>query len=314
MTTPKNHHFVPQHFLRAWAISGRNDRLYRYRFIPINGKFECKEVSIKHSASEEGLYDVVLPDGSFEIESCVVTPQLDEMGHKILSRVRNIPLSQLTEADKRELTIFLVGLEARHPETVEKMDVRDYIDTHREHLKTTSNHSNKAIDEVHDYLKASPSTGVMNLGWFIGNERSGHLGRPFSHGLMEAHAVEITFEEDVLLTSDFACFRTGDFTGKFLFAAAISPRKATIYSPDQSVFVLNALDAKQKAAVINLYMLGQAQQAFANNKQFSAFVEQHLGWARRCTTQLAVQEYVKEFLSDMFRGDPRNGQTSAPAI
>jgi len=194
MATPVNHHYVPQHFLRAWGKSGSADRLYRFRAIPNNKKFECKEVSIRSSASQDNLYEIHLPDGSFEIESSVVTPELDEFGHKIMARIRSTSFHQLTAEEQRELAIYLVCLEARHPETVEKMNIRDQLERMRESMKATSSYAHKSIDEVLDYFAASPSIGVMSFAWFIQNERSGILGQPFSDGLIFARAIEFEFD------------------------------------------------------------------------------------------------------------------------
>lgn len=296
MATPINHHYVPQHFLKAWAKNGSSDRLYRFRNISHNNRFECKEVAIRNSASQDNLYEVLLADGKFEIESLIVTPELDEFGHKIISRIRGSSFQQLTDTDKRELAIYLVCLEARHPDTLEKMNIREELDKMRESMKATTGHSHKNIDEVLDYFKASPSIGVMSFAWFVQNERSGYLGKPFSDGLVQSNAVEYKFDSDYLITSDFPCFRMGDYLGQFLYVAALSPRKAMIYSPNPDIRVFDVLPMQARADLINLYVLGYAERAFGNTASFGPFVEQHLGWARRCHTTEEKKAYVANFL------------------
>lgn len=300
MTAPVNHHFVPQHFLRAWGKLESTDRVYRYRVVPNAAKFECKEVAIRSSASLNNLYEIKLPDGSFEIESSVVTPELDEFGHKIIDRIRNAPFHLLTDQEKRELAIYLVCLEARHPETLEKMNIRDQMGYMRESMKATSSYSPKIIDEVHDYLNASPSIGVMSLALFIKNERTGCLGQPFSDGLVSARVIEKIFDYDCLITSDFPCFRMGDYLKHFLCIVAVSPRKALIYSPNPDIKVFDAIPTQLIPEVVNLYTLGYAERAFGNSPHLGSFIEQHLGWARKFPTTEAIQEYVRGFIFKLF--------------
>ncbi|OXI80022.1 hypothetical protein CFB50_33155 [Burkholderia sp. AU33423] len=300
---PKNHHYVPQHFLKAWATPSTGEKLYRYRVIEHTGQLECRQAAIRKSASEDHLYELHFPDGSFEIESLVVTPILDEMGHKILARIRETPFQGLSQEQKKELAIYLACLEARHPETLKKMDISGDLEQMRQKMKVevepdVSRHS---IDEVFDYVGASPSTGVMAFALFVRNERSGALARPFSDGLLEAEAIEYQFPEDCLLTSDFPCFRLGEYLGDaLLYVVAISPRKSLIYSRKTNATALRQLPQQVRAELINFYSLGFAQKAFSSNDKHSAFVKSHLGWARRHTTTEARQRYLQHFLEDLF--------------
>lgn len=275
------------------------DRLYRFRTIPTNNTFECKEVSIRHTASQDNLYEIRLPDGVFEIEYSVVTPELDELGHKILSRIRETSFLKLTNNEKRELAIYLVCMEARHPKTLEKMNIREQLDQMRESMKATNFHSHSSIDEVLDYFKASSSIGVISLAGFIRNERNRYLGKPFSDGLVHSHTIEYKFDNDCLITSDFPCFRMGDYLEHFLYVVALSPRKALIYSPNPDIRVFEALPPKVRAATINLYVLGFAERAFSNSKHYGPFIEQHLGWANRSPTTTDKQAYVANFLETL---------------
>lgn len=299
MTAPVNHHYVPQHFLRAWGKQGNPDRLYRYRSIPNVAMFECKEVAIRSSASRDNLYEIILPDGSFEIESSVVTPELDEFGHKIIDRIRDTSFHQLTNQEKRELAIYLVCLEARHPETLKKMNIRDQIDRMRELMKSTSSYSHNVIDEIHDYFKASPSTGVMAFALFVQNERTGFFDQPFSDGLVSAITIEKVFDSDCLITSDFPCFRVWHYLENFLYIIAVSPRKALIYSPNPDIKVFELIPEQAIPELVNLYVLGYAERAFGNTSHLGSFIEKHLGWARKLPTTEAKRAYVKNYLESV---------------
>jgi len=70
--TPRNHHFIPQHFLKAWQQS--DSKIFRYRRLPSSGEMEIKSVAIKRTVSIQDLYCINFPDGGFEVESSHVTP------------------------------------------------------------------------------------------------------------------------------------------------------------------------------------------------------------------------------------------------
>ncbi|MFA9441800.1 DUF4238 domain-containing protein [Uliginosibacterium sp. sgz301328] len=301
MGVPVNHHYVPQHFLKAWAISGASDRLYRFRVVSEANKFECKEVAIRRSGSQDDLYKIRLPDGEFEIESTIVTPQLDELGHKIVARIRSVPFGALNKEEMRELAIYLVCLEARHPEILSQMDVSDDLDRMRNKLKEGSGLSCSSIDEVIDYIEDSPSTGVVAFGLFVQNERRPILGQPFSDGLLHAKAIEYVFDTDCLITSDYPCFRQGGFLTQFLYVVSLSPRKAMIYSTNPDVIAFDYLPVPLRAALINLYVLGNATRAFANSSEHGDFVRKHLGWARAHSAIEAKKAYVRKFIEEMYR-------------
>ena len=300
MTVPVNHHYVPQHFLRAWVKSGSENRLYRFKAIPNKKGIECKKVSIRYSTSQSNLYDIHLPDGNFEVESLIVTPILDEFGHKIISRIRESAFDQLSTEEKKELAVYLVCLEARHPETLNKMNCRDQLADIHETMKSTTSSSHKSIDEVHDYFMASPSIGVISFALFIQNERIGNLDQRFSDGLLRACATEYVFDNNCLITSDFPCFREGDYLSNFLYVVNISPRKALVYSDNSNINYLDKLPVHLMPEVFNFFVLGYAECAFGSNPDFCSFVEQHLGWARRFTTREEKQSYMKIFLMHLF--------------
>lgn len=294
MNKPVNHHYVPQHFLRAWAKPGSNDRLFRFKFTPTN-KFECKEVSIKNSASQDNLYEVQLPDGSFEIESLVVTPELDELGHKILAKARNETLHQLTDKEKKELAIYLVCLEARHPETLAKMNIQDQVARLGEKIKNERNVNAEHVNGIINYLKNS-SLGVISFGSVVKNERNGLIAPPFSGCLVRSQTIEYLFDSDCLITSELPFFRTGEYYGDFQYAIAISPRKAIIYSSNPDVGVYEALPPPLRPHLVNLFSLANAERAFAHSQDFASFIELHLGWGRACQTTKLRQAYMKDFL------------------
>jgi hypothetical protein len=123
LNTPIKHHYIPQHFLKAWEVPEKKGSIYRYRIIKEINKFECKLTSIKNTAFEKNLYDVNLPDGNFEFESSVVTPMLDEIGKKVLNKIRNTSIRYFSNQDHKDLAVYITCLEARHPEILEAMNI-----------------------------------------------------------------------------------------------------------------------------------------------------------------------------------------------
>lgn len=70
--TPRNHHFIPQHFLKAWQHA--DSKIFRYRRLPSGGEMGTKSVAINRTVSIQYLHRIDFPDGGFEVESSHVTP------------------------------------------------------------------------------------------------------------------------------------------------------------------------------------------------------------------------------------------------
>lgn len=166
---PRNHHFVPQHFLKAWQHE--NGRIYRYRRLPSSGAIEIKSVAIKHTASIQDLYRLDFADGGFEVESSFITPMIDEAGHKIIEKARGSSVQDWDLDDRRQLANTLTLMEARHPDILKAMDVRQELELFRKEMKDGQRSSHGSIDEVIDYLKASSSLGVLSLLLLAQNEQ-----------------------------------------------------------------------------------------------------------------------------------------------
>lgn len=291
---PKNHHFVPQHFLKAWQSS--EGRIFRYRFISNVGKFESKEVGIRKTASINNLYKVQFPDGSFEIESSVVSREIDDAGHKIIEKARSTSLSTWSDSEKRSLANYLTCLEARHPEVIEAMNIGPELEALRKKLKKDCFSSVKSIDEVFDYFQSSPSIGVIAFAWFLQNEKSALIAKPFSDGLLSANVREYNFNEDVLICSSYPVSRWGDYLDELFFAIAISPTKAIVYSTSPDIDVIGVFPEKIRSDLINLYSLSKADTAYFKDNSKSEFIERHIGWATKLKSVKAQKEYIGCFL------------------
>jgi hypothetical protein len=258
---PRNHHFIPQHFLKAWQHA--DGRIFRYRRLPSSGALEIKSVAIKYTASIQDLYRIDFPDGGFEVESSHVTPLIDESGHKILEKARGSRVQGWGLPERRQLANTLTLLEARHPEVLKAMDVRSELDLLRQRMKTEQHFSPESVDEVINYFQASDSLGVVSLVLLTQNEILPLIEQPFSDGLVQASMREYSYEQSCLLSSDYPTSRWGHYLKELLFIIAISPRKALVFSNNPSIGVFDLLKPHARARLINLYTLGKAQTAYS---------------------------------------------------
>jgi len=291
---PKNHHFIPQHYLKAWQST--KGKIIRYRIIPETGAFEIKEVGIKKTASINDLYRITFPDGSFEIESSLITPEVDEQGHKIIEEARNSTITLWSKAQKKKLANYFTCLEARHPEIIDEMNIGADLDILRAEMKSKGHFKDTSIDEVINYFQSSDSIGVVNLASFIQNEIDSKLTQPFSEGLLKAHVREYKFDSAALLCSDYPTSRWGDYLKTFMLAVAISPTKSVIYSTNKDIDVFNQLPASSRAKLINLYSLAKAEVAYFKDQSMANFVKEHLGWAKQLNSNEKKQEYISNFV------------------
>lgn len=292
--TPRNHHFIPQHFLKAWQYAP--GRIFRCRRLPSTGTLEIKPVAIKHTASIQDLYRIEFVDGGFEVESSHITPIIDEAGHKIIEKARSSRVQDFDLPELRRLANTLTLLEARHPEILKAMDVRAELNLMRQKMKGEQLYSHTSIDEVIDYLTASDSLGVVSLILLAQNEISPLIDQAFSDGLVRANKREYDWDLPCLLTSDYPASRWGDYLKDLLFITAIAPGKALVFSNDPNVMVFDRLKPHARARLINLYTLARARTAYCLDDTQGEFVSIHLGWALERPTHSKQRDYVADFL------------------
>ena len=287
---PKNHHYVPRHFLKAWSADG--NKLYRYKLKPWVGYLEVQRASLDRVASEHDLYTVELPDGSFETETSHVTPEVDVPGLKFLEMARLSSVRDFDTKDLRGLANYVVFLEARNPKILNVMDVRSQLSeiaeqSIREGLKKAD------VDRVTDYLK-KVNLGKLSLGLFIKNESDGRYGKPFAEGLASVELREYEFDSDRLLCSNYPAARWGKFDEELLLVLAITPRKALVYSSRAQL--IDSVPDDLKAVLFNLYTLGKAEEAYYIDGSMEDFVRAHLGWAVDQTLEES-REYIASTLT-----------------
>jgi len=293
---PKNHHYVPQHFLKAWQST--KDKIFRYKLNTSKAELEVREVSIKKTASVNHLYDIEFPDGSFEIESMLVTPEIDQSGHKILEAARNSSILRWGNKKKKALANYLTCLEARNPEILEAMNIGPELNVLRDKMKKEGIGKSESIDEVIDYFQSSDSIGVLAFAQFLQNESNPLLGQPFSGGLLNSKVREFNFESKELICSNYPTARWGNYLEDFLYVIAISPCKAIVYSTHADVDVLKAIPDSVRVKLINLYTIAKADIAYFRDDSMQEFVAEHIGWAKKLQNLKEQQAYIGKFISN----------------
>jgi hypothetical protein len=292
---PKNHHFIPQHFLKAWCFSGK--KLVRYKRRKKIGDIEVQKASIVSVASQPNLYRVEFPDGGFEIETSHVSPHVDAGGYTILEQARQQDVSWLSAAQRRALANYVVFLEARHPEVIKTMDVKSLLPELAAQAKREGLTS-ESVDHVIQYFDSAESLGEMAFGLFINNELSGLLAKPFADGLLQAELREYRFSSDILACSSYPVFRVGDYTkSSILLVLSITPCKALVYSSNHSL--LNGLPENVRAAYFNLCALAKAEEVYFVDETMKDFVEKHLGWTKE-KNEKETQVYLLDFINSLY--------------
>ena len=77
-----NDHYVPQHFLRAWACDAEQNKIRAYQRIEQTGQvvaYLTKPRSIVSSASQKNLYQITDGVETAEFETIIMTRDVDTM-------------------------------------------------------------------------------------------------------------------------------------------------------------------------------------------------------------------------------------------
>lgn len=292
MNTPRNHHYVPQHFLKAWQSS--RGKIYSYRINPHTKVGEVKEASIKRSASQNDLYHIAFHDGGFEIETTIINPYIDDHGAELVEQARNTVISEWNNEEKSKLARYIVCLEARHPDVVDAMNIS--LPGIRERFKEQKIYSDEAVDHVFEYFETTQDVGKVALSALVQNEESARLEEPFANGLINSDFIEITPTTDQFICSNYPAGRWGHYLESVLLFLAISPTKALIYSADRRMAQLyKSLPESVVIDLVNLYTLGKATIAYHTDNKKLEFVTEHLGWAKKLKNIDEQREYVGRF-------------------
>jgi hypothetical protein len=201
MNTRENHHYVPRHFLAAWATDSDGKKINRYIRIryPKEIKFK-KNVGIRSAASRDDIYVVTDGTDSAEFETIIMTKELDTPTATILKKLRQNGLPSLgvstgvstPSSELLDFARYVVALETRHPKTIAQMGVSpdDVTDIGNKMSKNINSPSVKAVSEFVSKL----DIGTYVAGLQISNDDT------FARNLLSSCVIELTFGNSLLYT------------------------------------------------------------------------------------------------------------------
>lgn len=272
MSTPSNHHYVPQHFLRTWSTDKEGNKLNRYKKIARTGTVEFKlDVAIRSSASEKNLYVITDGSESAEFETIVMTDQLDTPGAKVIRNVIENGIGNLSQENLITLSKYVTSLEARNPKTIAEMRLSK-SDLDKIGDKNRGKFSDKSIDEVMSFL-SKIDVGRYASGLFV------TLDSEFLNAVLKCFILEIKLPDNQLVTSTYPVGRLGRYDEQFMLVLAVAPNHAIIWFSDEIRHqAISQVPLAVQAKFINVLTIGDADVAFTNNDFADPFVTEHLGW------------------------------------
>lgn len=278
-----NDHYVPQHFLRAWACDAEQKKIYAYRRIEHTGNVDfnpSKPRSIVSSASHENLYQITDGSHTAEFETSVMTRGVDTPMSAVILKLRSSSLSTLNDDEMSLLCRYVVILEGRNPRVIDQMqlsaaDLQNIFSD----IRKSGIASEKTIDETRQlFEKIFSRSGAASAGAYAGY---GHL--PDAAALVRKKCIEVTRDDARgYLTSNYPVGRVNDFLAEdCLLTIAISPSKALVFSNEKVCQKIAASPKKEVWRMIDLQTLASATDAFTSTNTIDPFVVNHLGWKLR---------------------------------
>ncbi len=299
MNKPKNHHYVPQHFQRAWATNSDGLKINRYKWIEQRSALDFSpDYSIVRNASEHNLYTICDGKEVEEYETGIMTDQIDTPGSKVIQKLRQSDLKSLHKEDMNILSQYVVSLEARNPVVMKLMQLSDEdIDRMLSTKEIVA--SPEIISEIATLMKSINSikygTGSIASGAFAS---WGH--KSFSDKLSNQYWLEVNTPNDQLITSNYPVGRFGDYEkGDFFACLSVSPRKALLFIPPNpnTVNAFKNASLTELVRITNLLSIYRANEAYSNfhTDELRTFIESHVWWKTRVPEENHRDYFQKVF-------------------
>ncbi|MGJ7575757.1 DUF4238 domain-containing protein [Variovorax sp. RB2P76] len=286
-----NDHYVPQHFLRAWACDPEKNKIRAYQRIEQTGKVVAsltKPRSIVTSASQSDLYQISDGVQTAEFETSIMTRDVDTPMSNVLLKLRSFGLGSLNQEDMLLLCRYVVILEGRNPAVMKQMqlsttDVGDIFAG----IEKSGSFSKGAIADLRKLTEQMFAvSGAAATGAYAG---FGHL--PDAAALLQMKCIEITRDDAKgYLTSNYPVGRVNDFRDPgCLVTLAVSPTQGLVFANETICQKLSSSPTDEQWRLIDLQTLSKASYAFTIFSKMDPFVERHLGWDLH--REVARQEY-----------------------
>lgn len=284
-----NDHFVPQHFLRAWATDLNKKKLFGYQRIQQTDAIKFQERSIVSSASAKNLYQITDGKETAEFETRIMTDAVDTPMSEVIAKLRSVGLAKLSQSDREILARYITILEARNPKVIEQMTLSE-VDLEKimaEQLKSPV--SPEAVAYVGNFMKSIlPSSGKAAAGMFAGWGHGIDSTALLNKGWVEVNRIDGT----TFLCSNYPVGRHGQYEDeKSIIALAVSPTQGMLFVPIGLKDTFQKGPASKLSRMIDLFTLGRATEAYSISDSPNKFVMDHLGWMLR-TEEKNYSAYV----------------------
>ena len=231
-----NDHYVPQHFLRAWACDAEQNKIRAYQRIEQTGQvvaYLTKPRSIVSSASQKNLYQITDGVETAEFETIIMTRDVDTPMSDVVLKLRSSGLSSLDQDEMVLLCRYVVILEGRNPEVMKQMQLSaaDVGEIFAD-IEKNGSFSKGAIEDVRKLTEQMfAASGAAATGAYAG---FGHL--PDAAALMQKKCIEITRDDAKgFLTSNYPVGRAKDFHDpNCLVTLAVSPTQALVFANEMT--------------------------------------------------------------------------------
>ncbi len=289
MSDPINHHFVPQHFLRAWASNTDKSLIGRYRFIEKIKRvvFDGRK-SIARVASLDNLYTLTDGKDSAQFETSVMTEALDTPTSPLIEKVRDQGLASLslkipasdTLSEAEMFLRYVIALETRNPKTMAVLGMSaDEISAMGKNVDPSI--STKSRDEVIALIQ-SVNVNTLISGLLVQSDDT-------YKKLLSAATHELRLDQDLLFTSNYPVGRLGSYDKHFLVVLAISPRHALFWGNSLLPSELATLSSDKQAKAVNFLTLKLSDEVYYKDNSAISFVSENWNWS--CGLDL-VQEVL----------------------
>lgn len=116
MSSPRDHHFVPQFLLSRWCRPNRKLAVYTR----VQGHVRISELHPRSTAFERDLYAFEKVPGTRQqaIETEFISQRIESPAAPILQKLVDGNLTSLTADERSDFTRFVLSLRARHPDAV----------------------------------------------------------------------------------------------------------------------------------------------------------------------------------------------------
>lgn len=292
---PRNHHYVPQHFLKAWSVDPERNKIHRYKWISAANRVEFKTGrSIELSASAHDLYTLSNSTETHEFETSIMTARLDTPGSEILRKIRDDGIGRLSAAERNAFAHYLVALEGRNPVVMKQMSLSaEMIDDIAAKLEQEHKGGRGSFGQIAEFLKKLNSTGTLAAAAYVGGGSKEHARAILDQQWVELH----TEPSRPFFTSNYPVGRCAWFDRDDFFAClAVSPIRALFFVPKTQVWyaTLTRPEGRRLAVqMLKMLTLRNASEAYTSDPVCSAFVTEELSWRER---KLSQQNNEKDYL------------------